>query len=63
DIARIGDTSGYLADLVRPQRARAASDARIAAAEADVAATRAEHSSRPVQDRAGRGPGITRSAS
>ncbi|MGI8751770.1 MAG: SPFH domain-containing protein [Acidimicrobiales bacterium] len=64
DIARIGDTSGYLADLTRPHLARAASDARIATAEADAAAVEAEQRSRLVQDRAaGRDPGIARSAS
>ncbi|MDQ2724921.1 MAG: SPFH domain-containing protein, partial [Actinomycetota bacterium] len=78
-VTEIGDVSGYLADLVRPQLARAASDARIAAAEADAAAVEAEQRSWLVQSqpgpapsgpapsgqapRPGRDPGIARSAS
>lgn len=75
DVTAVGDTSGYLADLVRPHLAQAARDARIAAAEADMAAVQAEQRSqliqgqagqaaRPVQaGLAGRDPGIARSAS
>jgi hypothetical protein len=63
DVTRVGDPSGYLADLVRPHLARAASDARIAAAEADEGAVEVEQRSRMVQDRAGRDPGIARSSS
>lgn len=74
DVTEIGDASGYLADLVRPHLAQAARDARIAAAEADMAAVQAEQRSqliqgqagqaaRPVQaGLAGRDPGIARSA-
>ena len=64
DVTRIGDTAGYLADLARPHLARAASDARIAAAEASApTAVRAEESSPLVQDQAGGDPGVARSAS
>ena len=53
DVTEIGDTSGYLADLVRPHLDRAARDARIAAAEADAAAVQAEQRSRRVEGPAG----------
>ncbi|MDQ6783113.1 MAG: SPFH domain-containing protein [Actinomycetota bacterium] len=65
DVTGIDDTAGYLGDLARPQLARAASAARIAAAQADAGAVEAEQRARAVRDRAGvvNAPGIARSVS
>jgi uncharacterized membrane protein YqiK len=56
-VTRIDDVSGYLADLGRPQRARAVSDARIAAAGAATAEAAAGAAAEATTAAAGAAPG------